>query len=162
MVSRRSLVCMAVAVVLPISIGGPRRPAAPAVVYNFIENLSRASALSPGGPAAAPDAGVPGSASLPRIDAFAAEALLLENAIAQAPWTTSSVSSMLTGVFPNTHHVTLPQHALPASLATAGEILHDAGFMTAAFITNAAAGEAFGLARGFTEHRLLQALGYLE
>jgi arylsulfatase A-like enzyme len=38
-----------------------------------------------------------------------------------------------------------------------GEILHDAGFMTAAFITNGAAGKAFGLARGFTEHRLLKA-----
>ncbi|HET6277552.1 MAG TPA: sulfatase, partial [Candidatus Polarisedimenticolia bacterium] len=93
----------------------------------------------------------------PNIDLFAAQALLFENAIAQAPWTTSSVASMLTGVYPNTHHVTLPQHALPASLVTMGEILHDAGFMTAAFITNAAAGEAFGLARGFAEHRLLKA-----
>jgi arylsulfatase A-like enzyme len=93
----------------------------------------------------------------PNIDRFAAQALLFENAIAQAPWTTSSVASMLTGVYPNTHHVTLPQHALPASLATMGDILHDAGFMTAAFITNAAAGEAFGLARGFAEHRLLKA-----
>ena len=93
----------------------------------------------------------------PNIDRFAAQALLFENAIAQAPWTTSSVASMLTGVYPNTHHVTLPQHALPASLATIGDILHDAGFMTAAFITNAAAGEAFGLARGFAEHRLLKA-----
>jgi arylsulfatase A-like enzyme len=93
----------------------------------------------------------------PRIDAFAAEAMLFENAIAQAPWTSSSVSSMLTGVYPNTHHVTQPQHALPASLATMGEILNDAGFMTAAFITNALAGEDFGLARGFTKHRLLKA-----
>lgn len=93
----------------------------------------------------------------PNIDAFAAEALLFEKAIAQAPWTTSSVSSMLTGVYPNTHHVTLPQHALPASLATMGEILHDDGFMTAAFITNGAAGASFGLDRGFTEHRLLKA-----
>lgn len=93
----------------------------------------------------------------PDIDRFASQALLFEHAIAQAPWTTSSVASMLTGVYPNSHGVALPQHALPATLATMGEMLRDAGFMTAAFITNAAAGRAFGLARGFAEHRLLTA-----
>jgi arylsulfatase A-like enzyme len=87
----------------------------------------------------------------PHIDAFAKDAILFENSIAQAPWTRSSVASIFTGLYPQTHGVTCLEDALPVEANTLAEILHAASYTTAAFITNGTVGTAFGFDQGFAD-----------
>ena len=94
-----------------------------------------------------PTAAVAGST--PRIDAFAAAALLCERAVAQAPWTRPAVATVFTGLGPLRHGVTTLADRLPAAAVTLAERLRAAGYRTAAFSTNAHLGEATGFAQGF-------------
>ncbi len=94
----------------------------------------------------------------PNIDAFASQALRFENAISQSPFTSTAVASLFTGMFPAGHGLLGHGIALPLDLRTLAELLQQAGFDTAGFITNPGAGSAFGLDRGFTFFELLPAL----
>jgi arylsulfatase A-like enzyme len=85
----------------------------------------------------------------PRLDAFAAAALLCERAVAQAPWTRPAVATVFTGLGPLRHGVTTLADRLPAAAVTLAERLRAAGYRTAAFSTNAHLGEATGFAQGF-------------
>jgi len=85
----------------------------------------------------------------PRIDAFAATALVCERAVAQAPWTRPAVATVFTGLGPLRHGVTTLADRLPAAAVTLAERLRAAGYRTAAFSTNAHLGEATGFAQGF-------------
>ena len=85
----------------------------------------------------------------PRIDAFAAAALLCERAVAQAPWTRPAVATVFTGLGPLRHGVTTLDDRLPDAAVTLAERLRAAGYRTAAFSTNAHLGEATGFAQGF-------------
>jgi arylsulfatase A-like enzyme len=87
----------------------------------------------------------------PSIDAFARGATVFENAIAQAPWTRPSVASIFTGLGPLAHGVQKTDHKLPPEAATLAEILHAAGYGTAAFSTNWHVHKQSGLDQGF-EH----------
>ena len=57
-------------------------------------------------------------------------------------------------MFPARHGLLGHRMALPLDLRTLAELLRDAGFDTAGFITNPGAGSAFGLDRGFTTFEL--------
>ncbi len=85
----------------------------------------------------------------PRIDAFAASALLCERAVAQAPWTRPAVATVFTGLGPLRHGVTTLDDRLPEAAVTLAERLRAAGYRTAAFSTNAHLAEATGFAQGF-------------
>jgi arylsulfatase A-like enzyme len=87
----------------------------------------------------------------PNIDAFAKDAILFENAIAQAPWTKPSIASIFTGLGPAAHGVDDGVSALPAEATTLAEILRAAGYYGAAFITNINAGSTFGFDQGFVD-----------
>ncbi len=87
----------------------------------------------------------------PRIDAFAARALLFERAVAQATWTRPAVASIFTGLGPLQHGVRTLDDRLPAAAVTLAERLRAAGYRTAAFSTNAHVTRETGLAQGF-EH----------
>ncbi|HSL83593.1 MAG TPA: sulfatase [Thermoanaerobaculia bacterium] len=69
----------------------------------------------------------------PRLDAFAEEAFLFEDARAQAPCTFPSANSILTGRFP-THFVGQPEKRLgiPEAFPSLAEVLSGAGYATAA------------------------------
>jgi arylsulfatase A-like enzyme len=69
----------------------------------------------------------------PRLDAFAEEAFLFEDARAQAPCTFPSANSILTGRFP-THFVGQPEKRLgiPEAFPSLAEVLGGAGYATAA------------------------------
>lgn len=85
----------------------------------------------------------------PRLDAFAAEAVLFEDALSQSSWTKASMASVLTGLIPSAHGVNGPRDRLPEDLPTLTRILHRAGYRTAAVVANSFVTEPFGFAEGF-------------
>ena len=85
----------------------------------------------------------------PRIDAFAASALTYTRASAQSSWTRSAVASLLTGLNPHRHGVIGREHELATERQTLAELLSEAGYQSAAFITNGNVGSHFGFAQGF-------------
>lgn len=85
----------------------------------------------------------------PEIDRFAKEATLFTEAQAQSPWTRPSVASVFTGLYPQVHAVNGRDDALPQEAVPVAELLYDAGYETAAVITNGNVNKKFGFARGF-------------
>jgi len=107
-----------------------------------------------------------GPARTPVFDAFAGENLLFRRASTPAPWTKPAVASLFTALYPSQHGVRddprLPARngdagrvrsadVLATSLVTLAEVLRDAGFRTAAFVSNPWMGRPFGFDQGF-EH----------
>jgi arylsulfatase A-like enzyme len=115
-----------------VACGGPQGGGAPAspppgVVLICLDTL-RADALPPPG-------GLPGP--LPSLAAFAQSATRFADATANAPWTSPSVASLLTGLFPRQHGVTLgfdptANRTLPSAVRTIAEVLAEHGWFTAA------------------------------
>lgn len=87
----------------------------------------------------------------PKIDAFAAGAIVYESPVAQSSWTKSSVASLLTGLWPPEHGALKRTHRLSAEALTLPEILSEAGYATAAFVTNPNVTAAFGFDQGFED-----------
>ena len=87
----------------------------------------------------------------PHIDAFAQDATLFENAIAQSSWTKASVASLFTGLTPTVHGIHGREDRLSDKAVTLAETLRAEGYRTAAFMTNTSVGEAFGFGQGFDE-----------
>jgi arylsulfatase A-like enzyme len=104
-----------------------------------------------------------GRPTSPRIDALAAEGVVFEQAMSQAPWTAASAASLLTGLYPSSHGLEhggrfkpsmtgLPftlQSALGTEFTTLAELLRDTGDRTGGFVANAYMSALFGLAQGF-------------
>jgi len=72
----------------------------------------------------------------PRIDELLAGGVQFERAMAPRSMTWPSLSSMLTGQYPTTHGVVQNGYELPEGLATLPLVLQDAGYQTAAFLSN--------------------------
>jgi len=100
----------------------------------------------------------------PALDAIAGEGLVLERAIAQAPWTQPSMASLFCSRYPGVHGVTDYNDAfeaihrgqptvtkLSAAFITLAEVLQNSGYATAAFVANPFVIRDFGFAQGF-EH----------
>ena len=75
-------------------------------------------------------------ATTPAIDRMAAEGVRFENAIVQRAATWPSLTSILTSMYPRTHGVRSQGALLDSSKRIIAEYLSDAGYQTAAFITN--------------------------
>ena len=77
------------------------------------------------------------SATTPRLQEFAGDAEIYENAWSVAPWTPSSHASLLTGLLPAVHGAD-GQEAPPLSndLVTLPRVLSRAGYATAGFVAN--------------------------
>ena len=92
----------------------------------------------------------------PNLDALARDGIVFTRAYSQAPLTTSSHATILTGTYPQFHNVDQPGYPLSDSLPYAPEILRGAGYRSAAFvgsmILQAQAGGAPGFDRGFDEY----------
>ena len=86
-----------------------------------------------------------------RIDAFAQEAVLFEQVVAQSSWTRSSMASVFTGRWPPAHGTNGRDDRLRRDLEILPERLRAAGYRTAAFITNPNLSPAFGFDRGFDD-----------
>lgn len=84
----------------------------------------------------------------PNIDRLAATSLLFENVYATAPYTQSSMATMLTGLSFVQHGVTGREHRLPESVTTLADYLKDAGYRTACLSANPNNSARLGLERG--------------
>jgi arylsulfatase A-like enzyme len=111
----------------------------------------------------------------PNIDAFARESIVVEDAIAQAPYTKASIASLFTGLYPTAHKTytvsatvadamdgevegALPlTDVLPPSVTTLAEALKVRGYRTAAFTTNPFLVSDFGFAQGFDTFEFVSA-----
>jgi arylsulfatase A-like enzyme len=116
-----------------------REPARPNVILISMDAL-RASALGAYGRA---------DARTPRLDRFAAQGAVFENAISPSTWTLPSHASMLTGLYPASHGVRQRGEALPPAVETLPEILRERGYATAAFTNAGWLSNGFGFGQGF-------------
>jgi choline-sulfatase len=86
----------------------------------------------------------------PNLDRLAQKGVLFENAVAQAPLTTPSHASMMTGVYPTVHKVRdTGGFVLSSSRPTLASILQGQGWDTAAFVGSSVLKRRFGFAQGF-------------
>jgi arylsulfatase A-like enzyme len=72
----------------------------------------------------------------PELARFAQDAVVFDQAIAQAPWTKPSIASLLTSLTPGRHGVILLRDTLAYSNVTLAEMLAERGYATGAVITN--------------------------
>lgn len=91
-----------------------------------------------------------GLARTPNIDRIAHEGVRVAHAIASAPITAPSHSSMLSGLYPPTHGVRdNGAYRLPDAVRTLPEVLHDHGYMTSAFVSANVLHHRYNLSQGF-------------
>ena len=94
----------------------------------------------------------------PHLDTFAKDAVRFENVTSQAPWTSPSVASLLSSLYPSAHGlVTFKEgnrvRRLAESVTTLGQVLEANGYQTAAFVANPFISPRAGLDRGFAVFR---------
>ncbi len=87
--------------------------------------------------------------TMPNLGALAAQGTRYEHAIAPAPWTLPSVTSLLTGVAPAVHGIHHADKRLPASVETVAERMAAVGYDTAFFGVNPFFEQDMGLQQGF-------------
>jgi choline-sulfatase len=85
----------------------------------------------------------------PSLDALARESIVFTRAYAQAPITTVSHATILTGTFPPFHRVNDFGAPLPASVPYLSDLLHQHGYRTAAFVGSLILDPRNGTAPGF-------------
>jgi arylsulfatase A-like enzyme/Tfp pilus assembly protein PilF len=85
----------------------------------------------------------------PELDALARESIVFTRAYAQAPITTVSHATLLTGTFPPSHGVTDFGAPLPATAPYLPDLLQHAGYRTAAFVGSLILDPRNGTAPGF-------------
>jgi arylsulfatase len=99
----------------------------------------------------------------PHIERLARSGTLFLQGVAASPWTGPSVASIVTGRYPDEVGIRGLRHRLPPSVPSLAQILRDAGYATAAVVSNALAGPAYGYHRGYDsfhfEHYKLQPEG---
>ena len=100
----------------------------------------------------------------PNLDQLAKDSVVFERCSSQAPWTTPSMSSMFTSLYPEAHGVRLGpddprsldgwrrrwSRAIPDSTTTLAECLRDRGYRTAAFVANPWLVKGLGFEQGFS------------
>ncbi len=106
-------------------------------------------------------AGYP-KATTPVIDRLVREGSFFSHTISQAPWTLSSFSSLLTGLYPSTHGAYIGSEirmlsrdhvpCLPKRISTLAEMLKERGYATACEATNTYL--RFGLEQGYDHWRV--------
>ena len=89
-----------------------------------------------------------GGGTSPRLDRFAADALLFERCLAPSGWTEPSTASLLTGLYP-TRHGCHEYAVLPAELELVSERLQSVGYRTIGVSGNPNASPQFGFDQGF-------------
>ena len=85
----------------------------------------------------------------PSIDRVAREGTVFDVAYCDMPWTTGSMSSVMTGQYSNRHGVQLPMHKLKPEAVTLAELLQGRGYQTGAIIGSFPLDSVYGLDQGF-------------
>lgn len=139
--SRAALALLGVAAVSLPGCGGREAPPddRPSVVVISIDTLN-ADALRPFDPAAPAHA---------RLDSLAAGSVRFQETVSPASWTLPAHASLLTGLYPDRHGATDPRRRIAEEIATAAEVLRDAGYETVGFTDGGYLSRHFGFGRGF-------------
>ena len=89
----------------------------------------------------------------PYLDSLAASGTRYEDAVAPAAWTKPSTGTILTGLYPSRHGALYHGSELhtPPGCKTLAEAFRDAGYVTAAFVSNPNVKKIFKFDRGFQE-----------
>ncbi len=89
----------------------------------------------------------------PNIDGFASEGVLFSNAACTVPFTLPAHSSILTGLYPPGHGVRENVgYTLDTGIPTLAEVLSEAGWNTAGFISAFVLDRRWGIGRGFDHY----------
>ncbi len=91
----------------------------------------------------------------PRIDAFARDAVLFENAVSESSWTRPAIASLFTGLPARRHGVNDRSDALPPDAVTLAELLAGLGYETVGFTLNGNVAPTLGFSQGFSRYELL-------
>jgi len=83
----------------------------------------------------------------PNIDRFAASSILFRDAVASAPYTIASVSTLFTGLQPERHGVRFATSALPADLENLAKAFNRSGYYTQALASINFLKREFGITR---------------
>lgn len=89
------------------------------------------------------------SPSTPGFDGLAQDGVVFENCTAQSSWTKSSMASIFTGLNPNNHRAEDFADILSPALPKLSKSLRQAGYRTAAIVTNKFVSKEFGFQDGF-------------
>lgn len=92
----------------------------------------------------------------PNMAKFAEDAVLFEEAIANASWTRPSVASLLTGLPPSGHKTMYKPDRLPDAVDSVAEVFDAAGYPTGGIVTNYNIAPYFNFAQGFDDYRYLE------
>jgi arylsulfatase A-like enzyme len=85
----------------------------------------------------------------PHIDRLCEQSVVFDHHISAAPTTLASHTSLLTGTWPHTHGVSRNGFAMSRRNVLLGEVLQDAGFVTAAFVAAFPLDPRFRMDQGF-------------
>jgi len=88
----------------------------------------------------------------PNIDRLAEDAVVFENAYANASFTRSSVATLFTGLYPETHKVRILKQKLARELLTLPEYLKGKRYRTSLFTSSANVSRSMGFARGVDDY----------
>jgi arylsulfatase A-like enzyme len=88
-------------------------------------------------------------ATSPAMDALARRGVRFETAIAEACWTLPSHVTLMSGLPPALHDVTVPTRKVSADVPLLAEVLRDAGFHTVGLTAGRFLAKRFGFDRGF-------------
>ncbi len=97
-------------------------------------------------------------ATSPFLKELGDSSLVFENMYSQASWTKPSVASLFTSLYPLQHYAIREEtdNILAESLDTLPEILHEAGYQTAAFTENPHITPVTGFGQGFEEFQTVE------
>ena len=99
----------------------------------------------------------------PRLQAFAADAVVFLDAWSPSSWTFPAVASLMTGVYPHRHGSYLALHKLrPGSFTPLAERLRAAGHLTVAVSQSVVASDELGFGVGFDDFFLSDQLNGIE
>ncbi|MBD3260471.1 MAG: sulfatase-like hydrolase/transferase [Candidatus Altiarchaeales archaeon] len=92
-----------------------------------------------------------GRPTTPFLDEYGGGCLVFEGAYAQAPWTRTSMASVVTSRYPRRHGVLTesPRHRLDEGFTTLAEVFSGNNYSTAAYIGHANLKSEFGFSQGF-------------
>ncbi|MDP2735802.1 MAG: sulfatase-like hydrolase/transferase, partial [bacterium] len=88
----------------------------------------------------------------PNLDTFSREALVFDQAIAQAAFTLPSVASTFTSEYPSAHGLLGTSYRLSSLKLTIAEVLSQYGYQTAAFVGDGELQGSFGIDQGFDRY----------